>query len=327
MKTIKENKYFIFDSEVVLLKYIIKRVLCSVFNIFYKIILFVYRPHFINNKKHNLSICAIFKDEASYIKEWIDYHLLVGVDHFYLYNNNSSDDYSSILKPYIEKGLVTLEQWPYTPGQMSAYYDCIENNRNDSNWISFIDLDEFIVPQKKSNINDVLVKFKRRPFVVAYWKYFGASGKINRESEYVIEDFVISTKKTANIGKCFYNTKYKFYKNEKLGGYMHLMYSKVLGITIPPVNVNDKFIVRSIHIGKKNNEIIINHYVTKSLSEYLDKKSKRGGGVHTESFHTMNYFNEHNLLCTEPNYSIYRFLIIMKEKEYCLARKKEDGTK
>ena len=63
-------------------------------------------------KKYNFSICAIFKNEAPYLKEWIEYHLIFGVDHFYLYNVGSHDSFQSILKPYINKGLVTYIDWP-----------------------------------------------------------------------------------------------------------------------------------------------------------------------------------------------------------------------
>ena len=34
---------------------------------------------------YDLAVAAIFKDEARYLKEWLDYHLLAGVEHFYLY--------------------------------------------------------------------------------------------------------------------------------------------------------------------------------------------------------------------------------------------------
>ena len=40
-----------------------------------------------SEKKYKLSICAIFKNEANYLKEWIEYHRMVGVEHFYLYNS------------------------------------------------------------------------------------------------------------------------------------------------------------------------------------------------------------------------------------------------
>ena len=50
---------------------------------------------------YNLAVAAIFKDEAPYLREWLDYHLLAGVEHFYLYNNDSTDDYAEMLKPYV----------------------------------------------------------------------------------------------------------------------------------------------------------------------------------------------------------------------------------
>ena len=43
-----------------------------------------------STKKHQLSICAIFKNEAKFLKEWIEYHRLVGVDHFYLYDETGA---------------------------------------------------------------------------------------------------------------------------------------------------------------------------------------------------------------------------------------------
>jgi len=48
---------------------------------------------------HFLSICTIFKNEARYLREWIEFHRLVGVDHFYLYENRSEDDFAPVLAP------------------------------------------------------------------------------------------------------------------------------------------------------------------------------------------------------------------------------------
>ena len=60
----------------------------------------------------DLSICAIFQDETPYLKEWLEFHLMAGVQHFYLYNNNSTDNYLQILLPYIKSGTVELMNWP-----------------------------------------------------------------------------------------------------------------------------------------------------------------------------------------------------------------------
>lgn len=97
-------------------------------------------------QKYTLSIACMFHDEADYLKEWIEYHRLVGVQHFYLYNNNSSDHYSEVLAPYIESGIVDLTNWPsppdilYTSYQKDAYNHCVKNHKNDSFWIAFMNL-------------------------------------------------------------------------------------------------------------------------------------------------------------------------------------------
>src|ERR1700677_829122 len=59
-------------------------------------------------KRYNFSVCAIFKNEATYLREWLEYNLLIGVDHIYLYNNGSTDDSLIVLEPYVKNGTVTV---------------------------------------------------------------------------------------------------------------------------------------------------------------------------------------------------------------------------
>lgn len=47
--------------------------------------------------KYTTSICAIVRNEARYILEWIAYHKAVGIDHFYIYDNQSTDETTDIL--------------------------------------------------------------------------------------------------------------------------------------------------------------------------------------------------------------------------------------
>ncbi len=96
---------------------------------------------------YDLAIVAIFKDEARYLKEWLDYHLLAGVEHFYLYNNDSTDNYREVLAPYVEKNLVTLIDFPGKVMQVPAYNDAVEKFRFESRYMAFIDLDEFVYPK------------------------------------------------------------------------------------------------------------------------------------------------------------------------------------
>ena len=59
-----------------------------------------------NKYKYDLAVVAIMKNEGPYLKEWIEFHKLVGVQKFYLYDNESNDDSRKILEPYIKEGLV-----------------------------------------------------------------------------------------------------------------------------------------------------------------------------------------------------------------------------
>ena len=81
---------------------------------------------------HPLVVCAIFKQEAHYLKEWIEFHRIQGFSKFFLYNNNSNDNYLEVLQPYIDKGIVDLTEWPMqSPSQLQAYSDFIAMRLND----------------------------------------------------------------------------------------------------------------------------------------------------------------------------------------------------
>lgn len=77
---------------------------------------------------HSLSICAIFRDQGPYLAEWIEYHMLMGVEHFYLYDHKSLDAPVNELLPYIEGGIVDLHQvsvggrnpWPPSAKQIAG---------------------------------------------------------------------------------------------------------------------------------------------------------------------------------------------------------------
>ena len=68
-------------------------------------------------------MCAIYRDEAAYLREWVEFHRVVGVERFYLYDNHSVDDHRHALAPYIADGTVVLHDWPLFPGYCFARFD------------------------------------------------------------------------------------------------------------------------------------------------------------------------------------------------------------
>lgn len=126
--------------------------------------------------KHYLSVCCIFKDEAPYLEEWLRFYSLIGVEHFYLYDNDSTDFYKAVLAPWASAGKITLNQISAPAPQKPAYAHCLSTYGSDNRWIAFLDMDEFLFSPAQTDLRIFLKDFEHAPAVVANWIMFGASG-------------------------------------------------------------------------------------------------------------------------------------------------------
>jgi len=147
---------------------------------------------------HYLTICAIFQNEAQWLKEWIEYHLLVGVDSFLLYENNSSDGWQAVLQPYIDKGVVEIVDWSSREGgfpkqQADAYNDGLQRLKQKSEWVAFIDTDEFICPIENDSVADFLRAYEEFGGVVLNWRLYGTSGVNSLQGDDLLIEKLIKT--------------------------------------------------------------------------------------------------------------------------------------
>jgi hypothetical protein len=112
------------------------------------------------------------KNEAKYVREWVEFHSLVGVDAFVIFDNDGTDSLADALRGTIAN--VTIIRWPplkwpagnphqgtcegyeagtnrvpwaYCDCQIAAYHECIKNERGRSRWIAGVDVDEFYMPR------------------------------------------------------------------------------------------------------------------------------------------------------------------------------------
>ncbi len=155
--------------------------------------------------QYQLSICAVFQNEAPYLKEWIEFHRLVGVDHFYLFNNLSTDHYKEVLRPYIRAGIVELIEWPYGYQELKEWdkiqTDALEAGRRKaykkSQWLAFLDVDEFLFPTQCESLVDFLKSFESMPEVggiYANWVVYGTSNVAKiPDDRLLIETLVMSS--------------------------------------------------------------------------------------------------------------------------------------
>ena len=157
----------------------------------------------IDDSAFRCSAVAIMRDEGKYLKEWIEHHLSVGVDHFYLYDNESKDNTASILQPYIDNKIVTMIKWPGDMVQISAYNDAISRYKYYTEYMAFIDIDEFIVPVDPVKsvpqiVDEIFDEYTKKEFkgpfqpggVGVNWMVYGTSNRKETADEPVLEAYL-----------------------------------------------------------------------------------------------------------------------------------------
>ena len=123
-------------------------------------------------------VVAIFKNETTNLKEWIDHHIWQGAKHFYLADNESNDNPLSILEPYIDKGFVTYLKVDGNGKQIfiNRYFtEKIQELENPPDWIIIADIDEFWFGEHKL-LKDALLDYSDDVHVIyRAWREFGPS--------------------------------------------------------------------------------------------------------------------------------------------------------
>lgn len=201
---------------------------------------------FNDKKSHFLSLCAILKDEAPYLKEWVWYHKLAGVDKFYLYDNGSTDKSASYIQELARQGINIDYTWfPGEKMQLPAYQHCLKKAIFETRWLTFIDLDEFLFcPGSRSLIDILNEDTKKVQQLSAHWMMFGSNGHIQAPDGLVIENYVRHSRKVNPLTKSIVNPRRVF----SVGVHR----STICGRTcFLPVSI-----------------LRINHYHFKSLEEY-----------------------------------------------------------
>jgi len=159
------------------------------------------KANILQKPKYYIALASIFRDEARFLKEWIEFYKLLGVEHFYLYNNLSKDNYLEILKPYIEEGIVELEDIMVNPKnnvelneiQTQAYTEVAKKVKDIVEWLIFVDTDEFLFPVKDNNLKTLLNKYDDYATLSVNYRDFG-SGKIKKinSNELLIEKLTMA---------------------------------------------------------------------------------------------------------------------------------------
>ncbi|XP_071691029.1 glycosyltransferase family 92 protein RCOM_0530710-like [Rutidosis leptorrhynchoides] len=111
-------------------------------------------------KKHQLCVCTMLWNQADSVREWITYHSWLGVEKWFIYDNNSDDEIQEVIEKLDHEGFnVTRHVWPWIKTQEAGFSHCAIRARAECNWVSFMDVDEFYYFPKGGSLTTLLSKY------------------------------------------------------------------------------------------------------------------------------------------------------------------------
>lgn len=139
----------------------------------------------------SIALCGIVKDEIHGIVEWLAHYKALGFTDFLIYDNDSTDGTSDVLRALDEAGELVHLDWPHEVGsrpQRMAYEHAWRHS--DVDWIAFFDADEFLFLRDDPSIDAFLGRFEADVSAIAFnWTVFGSGGQKRYRPAPVIERF------------------------------------------------------------------------------------------------------------------------------------------
>jgi len=225
-------------------------------------------------------VCAIFKDEARYLLEWLAFHRMLGIDLFVLYDNGSSDGGAELIRSSSFDRNVTLIDWPARPGQLSAYNHFRTNHASRHAWVAFIDIDEFIMPLAGNSVREILMRRRYEPYsqVLLQWLVFGPSGHQRRPDGLVVENYTCRLPETSRASR---HVK-SIVRTDQLRGIDYTPHTAEC--SGPACNTRgEEVLPYAIQPTDCHEVMVVNHYFTKSAEEW-EFKRRRGRGDSLEPY-------------------------------------------
>lgn len=244
--------------------------------------------------KYKLAIVAIAKNESDYIKEWLVYHKIQGVDCVILYDNDSTDTMYEVLKPFIDEGFVIYNTIHGKGKQMDAYNDAINKYGEQCQYMAIIDCDEFLLPISPftSLVDAIDFTFKKDKCaggIGVNWCLFGSSDLNNKPNGLVIENYTrrapIEFDKNVHIKSivkpcCVHDFANPHYPEYERGFYC--------------INMEGKLVCSYYNVLSSYETIRINHYFCKSKEEWIRRRKLGRADNSSDNIRSIDEFYYHD---------------------------------
>ena len=270
-----------------------------------------------SNSLRTLAILTV-RNEARYLIEWVAYHRSIGFDNIIVTSNDNDDGSDALLAALDRHGFIVhidnsamIPEFDRPRGlQHRAYWLATGHPLFlEHDWCSFIDADEFIVLKKHADIKSFLADHDDKSAIAINWRNFGSSGLKEYEDKPVIERFTWASDTAFSqngVTKVIFRPR--DIERVAFGTGPHYVQ---LSANVKPYCYSNGTLFKSykdasnIHLD----EIQLNHYVIKSLGEFISRGSR--GDVASTPKYDKDYFdfNDKN---DEQDFSIAYFTPGMK---------------
>ena len=139
-----------------------------------------------------LGLCAIVKDEDPFLEEWICHHALLGVEAFFLYDNESVHPVHERLRSFMNGSFLTVVDVRGKGQQINAYNHCLRTFGRHFRWMGFLDLDEYAVPKRTKDLRVLLQDYEDAAALGLNWQCFGTNGHKARPLGTQLENYVLA---------------------------------------------------------------------------------------------------------------------------------------
>jgi len=217
--------------------------------------------------------CTIARQENKYIREFVEHYRRMGFTKMFIYDNGFDDEESpeSQIKEYIDEGFVELIEFrDKRNAHCDAYNDFIVKHVDECDWALFVDVDEFFFLKGVDGIDTLNGFLSMNIFndfdeIVVNWETYGDDGHILETEGNVVDRFKQFKECGYNgLGKVFMRGRTKYYFK---GGDWHM------NPMLRACNECGEKLEIDFNLHK-NKYACINHYMTKSTEEFIEKAER-----------------------------------------------------
>lgn len=248
------------------------------------------------NYKYNLVILAMFKNEKHAIKEWLEHYIKEGVEHFYLIDDMSTDNWENEIQNFS----ITLYKNKNDKNQLENYNYFLNEIKKTSKWVLVVDLDEFMYSRNNFKtisqyLNTVDEKIGQ---INVKWKMFGSNNHINQPksiiSGFTKRNYILNDLHCKAIVRTKYLINFDIHYHKHSGKDIYLPDLGQCNFKKERPKNREKYCKTIKHFNFENEPLHLNHYPIQSLNFFKTIKMTRGDSLKGKNPRDLTYFKNYD---------------------------------